>query len=181
MAGFRRVVQFAGRLIVAHTVDLVVGEPERLVLRAKIHAHRVADAPGVDLSVLAVAVHADDSASAPLLEAIELFGRRHVKRLAQCDVELVIRADTTSARGVVIAFVFLRDQFALRYDRHCHHIRAFVKEFSRGIHQHAVLFDNEQKAIFRETGAVRNNEIDGRRKRLNLSSATPDFERSVTA
>ena len=69
---------------------------------------------------------------------------------------------------MVIAFVFFRDQFALRYDRHRYDVRAFVEEFGCRIHQHAVLLDNEQKSVLRETGTIWNNEIDGRCKRLHL-------------
>src|SRR5215470_6649395 len=53
-------VDLTGGLIVAHAIDLVVGEPQRLVFGVEVHAHRITDAIGIDLAVFAVAIHADD-------------------------------------------------------------------------------------------------------------------------
>ena len=66
LAGAGDAVEFAGRCVVAHAVDLVVGEPELAVGRVEVHADRVADAARVDLAVAAVTVHADDAADAVL-------------------------------------------------------------------------------------------------------------------
>src|SRR4029078_6817349 len=45
-AGLVGAVELAGRLVVAHAVDLVVGEPERTIPRIEVHAVRYAHAGG---------------------------------------------------------------------------------------------------------------------------------------
>ena len=76
LAGAGRMVDFAGRNVVTHAVDLVVGEPEVAGSRVEVLADRVADAARKDLAVLAVAIHADDAADAPFAVLIRLLGRR---------------------------------------------------------------------------------------------------------
>src|SRR5579883_1879719 len=65
LPGLDGAVELARRLVVAHAVDLVVGEPQGLVLGIEVEADRVANAVGVDFAVLAVPIHANDSADAP--------------------------------------------------------------------------------------------------------------------
>jgi hypothetical protein len=101
LAGAGDPVQLAGRDVVAHAVDLVVGEPEVAVLRVELDPDRVADAAREDLAVLAVAVHADDAADALLVVELGLLRGGHVERLAERDVELVVRPDAADAGGVV--------------------------------------------------------------------------------
>ena len=65
----------------------------------------VADAGSKDLLVLAVLIHADDAADARALVEVQLFFRRHVEGLAECDVELVVRPDAADAGRVVVALL----------------------------------------------------------------------------
>ena len=102
------------------------------------------------------------------LKPVELFRRRHVERLAERDVELVVGADAADPRRVIVALVLLRDQLALRHDRHRDHVRAFIKELRGRIHQHAVLLDDEQKAVLGEARPVGEDEIERRSERLDL-------------
>ena len=111
-------VDLARRLVVAHAVDLVVGEPELAGLGVEVVADRVADAGGIDLAALAVLVHPDHAADADLLERLDELGRRHVVRLAERDVELAVRPDAADPRGVVEALVLGRDQLARGDHRH---------------------------------------------------------------
>src|SRR6202000_1853840 len=85
LARLRRAVDLALRNVVAHAVGLVVGEPERLVLRVEVHPDRIADAGRVDLAARAVLLHADDAADADLRVERELRTRGHVERLAERD------------------------------------------------------------------------------------------------
>src|SRR3546814_2791436 len=62
--------------VVAHAVDLVVGEPQVAVGGIEVVADRVADAVGVDLTAGAIGIDADDAADAVLAVELELFGRR---------------------------------------------------------------------------------------------------------
>ena len=71
-----RVVELAWRNVVAHAVDLIVGEPQVAGPRVEVLADRVADAARKDLAVLAVAIHANDAADPPFAVLIRLLGRR---------------------------------------------------------------------------------------------------------
>ncbi len=162
--GLGGVVDLARRLVVAHAVHLVVGEPEGLVLRIEVHPDRIADAVRVDLAVAAVAIHADDAAKAPLVVEIVLFGSVDVIGLPERDVELVVRPDAADAGRMVEAFLRGRDQFALLHDRrHCD-VRTLVEELGGREGQYPVLLDGEQKAVLREADAVRIAELDRRRE-----------------
>src|SRR4029077_3812121 len=95
-------IQFARGLFVAHAIDLIVVGPERLVFRIEIHADRIAQSDSVDLAVLAVAIHTDDSTDAKLAVEVEFLLGRHIVGLAQLDIELVVRAYPADPRGVII-------------------------------------------------------------------------------
>ena len=116
-AHFGDAVEFARRDVVAHAIDLVVVEPERLVLGVEIHAAAVADASDIGFAVLAVAVHADDAADTDLIVEVHFLRRKHVGRLAKRNVEFVVRSDAADACGVVVALFVRRDEFALLDDR----------------------------------------------------------------
>src|ERR1700737_4421583 len=76
--GIGDAVHFAGGLLIAHAIDLIVVGPERLVLGVEVHADRVAQSNRIDLAVLAVTVHADDPADANLTVKVKLLFRWHV-------------------------------------------------------------------------------------------------------
>src|SRR6202034_3034535 len=135
-------------------------------------AHRIADAPGVDLAVLAVAIHPDDAADPPFLESVELLRRRHVEGLPECNVELVVRPDAASPGRVIVALVFLGNKLALRHDRRNSLVRTFVEELGRREHQYPVLLDHEQKAVLGEAHTVGDDEIETRSERLDLTRGT---------
>src|ERR1700738_5029480 len=78
LTGIGDAVHFARGLLVAHAIDLIVVGPERLVLGVEVHADRVAQSNRIDLTVLAVTVHADDPAHANLAVKIKLLFRWHV-------------------------------------------------------------------------------------------------------
>ena len=71
---------------------------------------------------------------------------------------------------MIVALVYLRDELALGHDYPNCHVRTFIEELGRQLHQHPVLFDHEQKAILREARAIRDDEIDRRSERLDLLS-----------
>ena len=82
------------------------------VLRIEIHADRVAQPDRIDFTVLAVPIHADDPADAKLaIQFIFLLGG-HVVRLAELNIELVIRADPANAGGMIVAFFRFWNQLA---------------------------------------------------------------------
>ena len=171
-AGLVGAVELAGRLVVTHAVDLVVGEPERLVLRIEVHAHRVAHAGSEHLTVLAFPAHAHDAADAGLLVEVHLLRRVHVEGLSERDVELVVGPDAAHPGGVVVGFFLGRDQLALLHDDEGSDIGAFVEELGGGIDQHAVLLGDEEETILRETHAVGNGKADRGRELLDLVGDT---------
>ena len=168
LAGARRMVQFARRDIVAHAVDLVVGEPEVAGPRIEILADGVPDAGREDLAVLAVAVDADDAADPVLHVLVGLLGRRNVEGLAERDVELVVRPDIADARRVVEGFLVGGDQIALLDHVPDRHVRALVEELGRREHHHPVLLGDVEEAVLGEADAVRDDEVDGRREPLHF-------------
>src|SRR6202158_538195 len=78
LTGIGDAVHFARGLLVAHAIDLIVVGPERLVLGVEVHADRVAQSNRIDLTVLAVTVHADDPAHPNLAVKVKLLFRWHV-------------------------------------------------------------------------------------------------------
>jgi hypothetical protein len=72
------------------------------------------------------------------------------------NIEFVVGPDPAFPGRMVVALFALRDELALRNDWNRHHVGAFIEEFGCRIHQHTVLFDDVQEAIFREARTVRN-------------------------
>ena len=163
-------IHLAGRNIVAHAVDLIVVGPERLVLRIEVHADRVAQSDRIDLAVLAVTVHADDSADAELAVGVELLLRRHVVGLPKLDIELVVRSHPAHPRGVIVALIRLRNQLAFRNDVAGDDIRALIEELGRRIFQHPILLGDVEEAVLREAYAVGYLLRQRRRELLHLVS-----------
>ena len=179
LAHLRGAIEFARRLVVTHAVDLVVGEPQGLVGRIEVNAHRIADAGCIDLSVLAVLIHADDAADADALEQLQLLLRRHVEGLTESDVELVVRSDAADAGRVVEALLRRRDQLALFHDDTSRHIGTFIEELRRRELQHPVLLGDIEHAVAGEADSVRIlNSTEG--ANCFTSSATRSLSRSVT-
>ena len=147
-------VDFAGRNVIAHAVNLVVGPPQLAGHRVEVMPDRVAHPVGIHLALGAVTVHADDAADAHLVIQRQFFPRGDIKRLAEGDINLVIGSHLDHPGGVVVTLLLDRYQFALRHHRHGHHIRAFVKKFGRRIHQHPVALGDIQKPVFGERQAV---------------------------
>ena len=162
------VVDLARRDVVTHAIDLVIGEPERVVGGIEIQPDRVAHAMRVDLAVGAVLVHAYDAAEAGLVELVVLGGRVDVVRLAHGDVELVVGADAAGAGRVVEALLVGRDQVALLDDRRHRDVGVLVEELGGRELQHAVLLDRVQHAVAREADPVRVLELQRAGKFLHL-------------
>src|SRR5215213_302172 len=171
-AGLVSAVELARRNVVAHAVHLVIGEPQRLVLRVEVLADRIAHAPGEDFAVLALAAHAHDAADAGLLVEIELLRRRHIERLSERDVELVVRPNAAGAGGVIVRLLLGRDEIALLHHLERRHVRPLVEELGCREDEHAVLFGDEKETILREADAVWNLECNRRRKFLHLIGDT---------
>ena len=91
---------------------IVVG-PERLVLWIEVHADWIAQPDCINLSILTVAIHANNAAHPYFAVQIELLLRRHIVRLAELDIELVVRSDPANARGVIETFFRFGDKFTL--------------------------------------------------------------------
>ena len=121
-------VELARRGVVAEAVDLVVVGPQLAGHRMEIHADRIAMADRVDLLLAAVLVHADDAADPGLLVQLHLLLGLHVVRLAQLDVDFLVRADPAHPRGVVEALLLLRDQLALLHHLADRDVRALIEE-----------------------------------------------------
>src|ERR1700737_3307944 len=166
--GIGDAVHFAGGLLVAHAIDLIVVGPERLVLGVEVHADRVAQSNRINLAVLAITIHADDPAHANLAVKVKLLFRGHVVGLTQLNIELVVRADPACARRVVIAPLGLRDQFAFGDDDTCNNVRALIEEFGRRIFQHAILLGDVKEAVLREAPAIGYLLWQGRSELLHL-------------
>jgi len=88
-------------------------------------------------------------------------------RLAEGDGELVVRADGTDPRAVVVTLFILGYQLAGRHHDVRRHVRPLVEELGGREHQHAVVLGDEQKAVRAETGA-RLGEGDRRGEALHL-------------
>lgn len=95
----RRAVDFAGRDVVAHAVDLIVGEPEDAVGRIEVQADAVANAAREDLPLPTVTVEAEDAADARGFVERQLFRRWHVVGLADGHVEPAVGPDTADTGG----------------------------------------------------------------------------------
>ena len=151
-------VQLARRDVVAHAVHLVVGEPQIAIRRIEVMPDRVANAAREDLALAAIGVHADDPADPDLVVELQLLLRLDVVGLAERDIKLAVRPDPADAGGVVEAFLFGRDQIALRDDRAHGRIGPFKEELGGREGQDAVALGDVQEPVGREAGAVRNVE-----------------------
>ena len=140
-------IQLARRYFIAHAVDLVVVGPERLVLWIEVHADRVTQPDRVDFAILAVAVHADNAADAELAVQVELLLGRHVVRLPELNIELVVGTDAANAGSMIVAFFRFRDQLAFGNDNAGDDVGALVEEFGGWIFQHPVLLDDVEEAV----------------------------------
>ncbi len=95
-------IDFAGRSIVAHGVDLIVGEPERPV-GIEGYADGIANAGREDFAVRSVEIHPNDAANSRFLVERELVARRDIVRLAERNIELVVGTYSTHARRMAAA------------------------------------------------------------------------------
>ena len=172
LTSLRGAVELARRNIVTHSVDLVVGEPQGLVLGVEVHPHRIAHATGEYLAVLAVAVHPDNAHHPDLVIQGNLFLGGHIERVTQCDVELVVRADPTGPGGVVEALFFNRDQLPLGHDRCRGNIRTLIEKIGCRECQYAILFGDIKHTVRRKAQAIRNLETDRRCEHLHLIGDT---------
>jgi hypothetical protein len=168
LARLRLAVELARRDVVAHAVDLVVGEPQVAVGRVEVMADRVPDAAGEDLAARAVGVHPDHAADADPVVHLDLVGRLHVVRLAERDVELAVRSHAADAGGVVEALFLRRDQFALRHDDAHRRVGSLEEELGRREDEHAVALGDVEEPVAREAGTVRDVEGDRGREVLHL-------------
>jgi hypothetical protein len=75
--GPRRVIQFAGRQIVAHHVPPVVVEPQFAGPRIPVETNGVADAPGEDFHAAAVGLHAVNDAIDVRIRLADVAGSTH--------------------------------------------------------------------------------------------------------
>src|SRR3984893_379142 len=114
-AGRGRAVQFLRRNVVAHPIDLIVGEPQDPVFRIEIHAHRITNAACEDFAAGAIRVHADNAADSPFVELIHLCFRRHVVRLAQGYVEFAIGANSADPQVMTGVFPGRNEVALLNY------------------------------------------------------------------
>mmetsp|Transcript_22402 Transcript_22402/g.32760 ORF Transcript_22402/g.32760 Transcript_22402/m.32760 type:complete len:267 (+) Transcript_22402:639-1439(+) len=163
-------IDFTGRDVVAHAIDLIVGPPELTSLGVEVMAHRVAHTVSVNLAARPVPVHANYPADAGLGVEVQLVLRRDIKGLAQRDIKLVVRPDLNDPRGVIVAFFLNRNETALRHDRNRDNIRAFVEKLSRRVHHHTVALGNEKKPVLGKGHAIGDVQFKRRRKILHLIS-----------
>ena len=181
LAGGGGAIDLARRDVVAHAVGLVVGEPERSILRIELEADGVAHAGRIDLAPAAVErIEPDDPADAGLGVQRELVARRDVERLAERDVQLAVLSDAARARAVVERFLLDRDQLSLRNDLDDRDVGAFVEELGGGKVQDAVVLDDDQKSVCVQHTPFGTLKLTEGANALT-SSATPSPLRSVTA
>ena len=104
---------FFWRDIVVHSVSLFVCEPQNPVLLIQIHAARITNAARENFAARAVKVHFDAAANSPLGELRRLLVRRHIKRLPQGYVELVVGPHAADSCTMIATLVLLRNELAL--------------------------------------------------------------------
>ena len=168
LASLGDAVEFARGNGVTHAVDLIVSEPQSLVLRVEVHAHRVAHAVGVNHTIRAIALHRNDAANANRAILVKLFLARHVEGLAQRNIQAVIGPDAADAGSVVVGLFFNRDQLALLDDRHGNDVIAFIEILGGRIDDDAVALGNVEEAVLREADAMRNLHVERSGEQLHV-------------
>src|SRR3954449_8431990 len=97
-------VEFTRRHVVPHAIDLIVGEPERLVAWVEGYADRIADATGIGFLPRTIPVHALDAAIGVHLRTFVM--GPDIVELSHRQIELVIRANGADP-GAVVEVLFL--------------------------------------------------------------------------
>src|SRR5437016_13754271 len=99
-------------------VGPVFDEPQCVVLGIELDAGRIADAARKHLAAFAVErTEPNNAADTVLVVEVAFLARRHVKRLAERDVELFVVADATRAHAVARWSGVRREELSLRHRR----------------------------------------------------------------
>ena len=93
---------------------------------------------------------------------------RHVERLAELDVELLVRPDRADAGGVIVGFVGAGDQLAVLDHIADRDVGALVEEFGCRELPHAVALGDVEEPVLGKTDAVRDDEVERGCEALHL-------------